>query len=95
MNNNTELNNNTEMNYLIELKLFIGFFIESLLVLIVIQLVSDKPINIGKECTISFLLAIIIYIARLINEEMRANILQGLHYGISTVFLSHYLANYT
>lgn len=77
-----------------EIKLFIQFYIESFLVLIAIQLVSDKidnnDINWIKDAKIALLLAIILYIAKTINDEARANISQGIHYGISSVFLAKY-----
>ena len=78
-----------------EAKLFISFYIESLLVLITIQIVSDKinnnDINIFNDNKIALLLALIMYIAVCINKEMKDNISQGIHYGISTVFLAKYL----
>lgn len=89
----SELKENS-FNWYNEIKLFIQFYIESFLVLITIQLVSDKidnnNINWIKDAKIALLLAIILYIAKMINDEARANISQGIHYGISSVFLAKY-----
>ena len=78
-----------------EIKVFTKFFIESFLILIVIQLVSDKidndKIEIIKQIKISLLIAIILYVAKCIDTNTSDNISQGLHYGISSVFLSKYL----
>lgn len=82
---------NLEFNLYSECKLFIGFFIQSLLVLITIQFILDKEINLEKELKISLLLASIVYIAKCINKDMSQNISQGIHYGISSVILSRYL----
>lgn len=82
---------NLQFNLYSECKLFISFFIESLLVLITIQFILDKQINLEKELKISLLLASIVYIAKCINKDMSQNISQGIHYGISSVILSRYL----
>jgi len=77
-----------------ELKLFSRFFIESFLLLIIIQLVSDKidnnNISYYKEIKMGLLIAIILYIAKCINTDMQQNISQGMHYVISGVFMAKY-----
>lgn len=83
-----------EFSWLSELKLFARFFIETYLLLIIIQLVSDKVdnnnINYYKEVRMALLVTIILYIAKCISVDMQQNISQGMHYAISGVFLSQY-----
>jgi hypothetical protein len=77
-----------------ELKLFIRFFIEAFLLLIVIQLISDKidnnKISYYKEIKVATIVAIILYIAKWISQDSSDNIRQGMHYAISGAFLSQY-----
>jgi hypothetical protein len=77
-----------------EIKIFLKFFIETFLLLLIIQLVSDKidnsQIKLIKDSKISLLIATILYITNYINKDMSANISQGLAYGMSGVFLSKY-----
>ena len=83
-----------EIDYYTEFKIFAEFFIEAFLILITIQLVSDKVDNSKihwiKDAKISLLIAIILYIAKCINAEASENIKQGLHYAISSAFLAKY-----
>lgn len=81
-------------NSYIEFKIFIEFFIETFLILIVIQIVSDKidnnNINVLNDLKLSLIIATILYIARSINNDLNSNIRQGFAYAISTVFLAKY-----
>lgn len=80
---------------LLEAKLLIRFFIESFLLLIVIQIVSDKVdnnnINYYRDIRMAVIITIVLYIAKCINNEMRQNISQGMHYAISGVFIAKYI----
>jgi hypothetical protein len=77
-----------------ELKVFGGFFIEMYLLLIIIQILSDKinnnTISFYKDIKMSLIIATILYIARSISEDYSANIRQGCHYMLSGVFMSSY-----
>jgi len=77
-----------------ELKVFGGFFIEIFLLLIIIQLISDKidnnNINFYKEIKMALVIACILYVAKIIHQDTSDNIRQGMHYAISGVFLSQY-----
>ena len=77
-----------------ELKIFMKYFIESFLLLIVIQLVSDKinnnSISYIKEAKTALMISIVIYIAKCISQDASDNVRQGMHYSISAVFLSQY-----
>ena len=77
-----------------ELKIFGRFFIETFLLLIIIQLISDKidnnNINYIKDIKMALLIAIILYIAKCISNDMQQNISQGMHYVISGVFMTNY-----
>lgn len=83
-----------KINFYDEIKLFMEYFIEVFFIVIIIQLMSDKinnnTINILKELKISFIISCILYIAKIINVNLVNNCRQGLHYGISAVFLSRY-----
>ena len=83
-----------DFDWYTELKIFMKFFIESFLLLIVIQLISDKidnnSINYIKEVNTALLIAIVIYIAKCISQDASDNVRQGMHYSISAVFLSKY-----
>lgn len=83
-----------DIDWYVEIKSFIGFFMESFLIVIIIQLVSDKidnnSINYIKELKVSLLIASILYIAKCVNSDLNQNIRQGMAYAISGVFLSKY-----
>lgn len=77
-----------------ETKIFFEYFIEAFLILITIQLVSDKinnnDIDFIKEFRMGLLIGMVLYIARCINPEMKNNISQGLAYAVSGVILAKY-----
>lgn len=83
-----------KINWLSELKIFGGYFIEMYLLLLIIQILSDKidnnNINYFKDIKMGLIIATILYIARSISDEIQQNIRQGCHYAISSVFLSKY-----
>lgn len=78
-----------------EFNIFFKFFIEVFLLLIIIQIVSNKvdnnDINYIKDIKMAIIISTILYIAKYINNDASDNILQGLHYSVSAVFLSQYL----
>jgi len=82
-------------NWFLETKLFIRFFIEAFLLLVLIQIISDKinnnSINYYREARMAIVIAIILYTAKYINNEMQQNISQGMHYAISGVFIAKYV----
>ena len=84
-----------ESNWFTELKTFFGFLIETYLIIIVIQLVSDNvkntDINWINDFQVALCIAIILYFAKCFNKPMQENISQGIHYYISGVFLNKYL----
>jgi NADH:ubiquinone oxidoreductase subunit 4 (subunit M) len=77
-----------------ELKTFGGYFIEMYLLLLIIQILSDKidnsTINYFKDIKVATIIAIILYIAKWISQDSSDNIRQGMHYAISGAFLSQY-----
>ena len=77
-----------------ETKIFFEYFMEAFLILITIQLVSDKinnnDIDFIKELRMGLVIAIVLYTARCINPEMKNNISQGLAYAVSGVILAKY-----
>ena len=77
-----------------EIKIFGGYFIEMYLLLLIIQVLSDKVnnnnINYFKDMKMALMIAMILYIAKCISEDYSANIRQGCHYVISAVFMSSY-----
>lgn len=77
-----------------ELKIFGGYFIEMYLLLLIIQILSDKidnkNINYYKDIKMALIIATILYIARSISEDYSANIRQGCHYILSGVFMASY-----
>lgn len=82
-------------NWNAEIKLFLEFFTETFLLLITVQLISDKvnnnTIQVLRDAKTALLIAVIVYIAQYINVDAKNNILQGFHYAISGVFLSKYV----
>lgn len=88
------MNQIEEINWLSELKIFGGYFIEMYFLLLIIQIISDKvdnnTINYFKDIKMALIIAIILYIAKCINEDYSANIRQGCHYVLSAVFMSSY-----
>ena len=78
----------------LETRLFAEYFVEAFLILITIQLVSDRinngDIDVMKEARMGLLIATILYAAKCINPEISANVLQGLAYAISGVILAKY-----
>ena len=83
-----------EFSWYKEFKLFGGYFIEAYLVLLIIQLVSDKidnsTINYHKDIKLALLIATILYIAKTINQDICNNVRQGFAYAVSGVFISQY-----
>ena len=78
-----------------DFQVFSRFFIEVFLLLIIIQIVSNKvdnnDINYIRDIKMALIISSILYIAKYINSDACDNILQGLHYSISGVFLSQYI----
>lgn len=91
---NSKMEQLEEINLLSELKIFGGYFIEMYLLLLIIQILSDKidnsTINYFKDIKMALLISSIVYIARCINEDYSANIRQGCHYILSGVFMANY-----
>jgi len=83
-----------KIDWLTELKIFIRFFIEAYLVLLVIQLVSEKidnkNISYVKDIKLALAIAIILYIAKMISQDICDNVRQGMAYAVSGVFISQY-----
>ena len=83
-----------EIFFLPELKIFGGYFIEMYLLLLIIQIISDKVdnnnINYYKDIKMALMIATILYIAKWISEDYCSNIRQGCHYVLSGVFMSNY-----
>lgn len=83
------------MDFHNEFKIFSRFFIEVFLLLIIIQIISNKidnnDINYIRDIKMALIISSILYIAKYINSDASENILQGLHYSVSAVFLSQYL----
>lgn len=79
----------------LEFQIFSRFFIEIFLLLIIIQIISNKvdnnDINYIRDIKMALIISIILYMAKYINSNASENILQGLHYSVSAVFLSQYL----
>jgi hypothetical protein len=88
------MNNPTTLYWYNEIKLFIKFFIEAYLILIIIQLISkninNNTINYLKDAKTALLVAVIVYIAKCINQDLCDNVRQGMAYAVSTVFISLY-----
>jgi len=84
----------SETDWYMEMKIFVEFFIEVLLIIITIQYVSDNidndKISWSKAIRMGLLIATILYVAKCLNEDLNHNIRQGLAYAISSVFLSKY-----
>lgn len=84
-----------DVDLLLEAKMLIRFFIEAFLLLVLIQVISDKidnnSINYYREAKTAITIAIILYTAKYINSEMQQNISQGMHYAISGVFIAKYI----
>lgn len=77
-----------------EIKIFLKFFAEVFMLLIIIQLVSkkidNKDIRTSHELKVALVVASILYMAKLISQDSCDNIRQGFHYAISGVFLGNY-----
>jgi hypothetical protein len=71
-----------------------GYFIEMYLLLLIVQILSDKidnkNISYVKDIKMALIIATILYIARSISEDYSANIRQGCHYILSGVFMASY-----
>jgi hypothetical protein len=63
---------------------------EAFVVLLIIRAVIDKPIDYVQILRASLIIGLLISIATSINEDFRANLRQGLHYGVSGIIVSQF-----
>ncbi len=84
-----------EINWSEEIRSFLGFFLEAFLVIIFVQIISDKihnnDINYIKEANLALFVGGILYFTKSINPDLNSNIRQGFAYAISGVFLTKYM----
>jgi len=65
-------------------------FLESFLILVIIQSILDKPIDFVNVFKSSLIIGILICIITYLNKDFKDNVRQGLHYGVSSVIISQF-----
>lgn len=71
-------------------KEYLGNVIEAFVILLIIRAVVDKPIDFLAIFKASLIIGLLISIATTINEDFKANVRQGLHYGVSGIIVSQF-----
>jgi hypothetical protein len=64
--------------------------IEAFVILLIIRAVVDKPIDYFQILRASLIIGLLVSIATTINEDFKANVRQGLHYGVSGIIISQF-----
>lgn len=63
---------------------------ESFVILLIIRAIVDKPINYLYIFKASLIIGLLVSVATYINEDFKANVRQGLHYGVSGLIISQF-----
>jgi hypothetical protein len=71
-------------------KEYIENVLESFVILVIIRAVIDKPIDYAGILKASIIIGLLVSVATTVNEDFRANVRQGLHYGVSGIIVSQF-----
>jgi magnesium-transporting ATPase (P-type) len=63
---------------------------EAFVILIIIRAIIDKPIDYFQVFKASIIIGLLVSIATAVNEDFKANVRQGLHYGVSGIIVSQF-----
>lgn len=64
--------------------------VEACVILLIIRAIIDKPIDFISTFKASIIIGLLVSIATTINEDFKANVRQGLHYGVSGLIVSQF-----
>jgi magnesium-transporting ATPase (P-type) len=64
--------------------------LEAFVILLIIRAIIDKPIDYLQIFKASIIIGLLVSIATTINEDFKANVRQGLHYGVSGLIVSQF-----
>lgn len=64
--------------------------VEAFVILLIIRAIVDKPIDFISTFKASVIIGLLVSIATTINEDFKANVRQGLHYGVSGLIVSQF-----
>lgn len=64
--------------------------VEAFVILLIIRAIVDKPIDFISTFKASIIIGLLVSIATTINDDFKANVRQGLHYGVSGLIVSQF-----
>lgn len=64
--------------------------VEAFVILLIIRAIVDKPIDFISTFKASIIIGLLVSIATTINDDFKANVRQGLHYGVSGLIMSQF-----